>query len=69
MAAARMVERIQESVELLAQHPEIGRPGRVSGTRELIVRNSPFIVPYRIHQETIEVITVFHAARQWPDRF
>ena len=69
MAAARMAERIYESAGVLARFPEIGRPGRVSGTRELVVSGTPFIVPYRIRQNDIEVITVLHAARQWPDRF
>jgi toxin ParE1/3/4 len=64
-----MVERIYDSVGLLARHPEIGRPGRVPGTRELIVSGSPYIVPYRIRGEEIEIITVLHAARLWPDRF
>jgi toxin ParE1/3/4 len=69
MAAARMAERIYESVGALAQHPGIGRAGRVSGTRELVVSGTPFIVPYRIRQNDIEVITVLHAARQWPEHF
>ncbi len=69
MAAARMVERIYDSVVHLSRFPEIGRPGRVPGTRELVVSDSPFIIPYRIRRDDIEVITVLHAARLWPDRF
>ena len=68
-AAARMVERIDDAVGLLARYPEMGRPGRVPGTRELIVSGSPYIVPYRLRGEEVEIITVLHAARLWPDRF
>jgi toxin ParE1/3/4 len=42
---------------------------RIPGTRELVVVDTPFIVPYRIRQNDIEVITVLHAARQCPDCF
>jgi toxin ParE1/3/4 len=69
MAAERMVEHIRDSVDQLAQFPSLGRAGRVPGTRELIVGGSPFIVPYRIREDVIEIITVFHAARRWPDHF
>ena len=69
MAATRIVERIYDSVVHLSRFPKIGRLGRVPGTRELVVSDTPFIIPYRIRRDDIEVITVLHAARQWPDRF
>jgi toxin ParE1/3/4 len=68
-AAARMVERIRDTVDHLAENPELGRVGRVPGTRELIVGGTPFIIPYRIRGDFVELITIFHAARRWPDRF
>ena len=46
-AAARVVEAIITTVELLAQHPALGRPGRVEGTREWVVPDTPYLVPYR----------------------
>jgi toxin ParE1/3/4 len=67
-AAQRTALRIVETVEqLLAANPEIGRPGRVPGTRELIVARTPYIVPYRLHRDTLEILRVFHGARRWPD--
>jgi len=66
-AAARIVERIVTSVERLGAHPVSGRPGRVPGTRELVVR--PYLVPYRVRGETVEILRVFHGARKWPERF
>ena len=67
-AAARTVERIRRAVEHLTAHPEIGRPGRVSGTRELVVAGTPYIIPYRVKRGSVEILRVFHAARRWPER-
>ena len=67
-AAARMVERIALGVERLAAHPASGRAGRVPGTRELVISGTPYIVPYRIRGETVEVLRIFHGARKWPEK-
>lgn len=69
MAAQRVVERIQVAVEHLASQPSLGRQGRVPGTRELVVPGTPFIIPYRVREETIEILDVLHAARRWPPAF
>jgi addiction module RelE/StbE family toxin len=66
-AARHVMERVQTSVDHLSLQPELGRVGRVPGTRELIVSGTPFIVPYRILEETVEILTVLHAARRWPE--
>ena len=68
-AAARMVERIRTAVERLAASPAIGRPGRVADTRELIISGTPYIVPYRIKGDIVQIITVLHSAQRWPDQF
>jgi toxin ParE1/3/4 len=69
MAASRIVERIHESVDNLSAYPDLGRLGRVPGTRELVIAGTPFIVPYRVREDGVEILTVFHAARKWPDAF
>lgn len=69
-AAARLVVgRIFEAVERLGEHPGAGRPGRVPGTREFVVRNTRYILPYRVRGNTIEVLRVFHASRRPPKRW
>jgi len=68
-AATRVVLRIVKAVEMLAEHPGIGRPGRVEGTKELVIPNMPYIVPYRIKNKTVQILRVLHQAQQWPDRF
>jgi len=67
LAAQRMLERVRDAVTSLAAHPDLGRQGRVPGTRELIVAGTPFIIPYRV-REDIEILSVLHAARRWPEQ-
>ncbi|MEA3468157.1 MAG: type II toxin-antitoxin system RelE/ParE family toxin [Thermodesulfobacteriota bacterium] len=66
-SAVQVVLRIIEAVELLADQPGIGRPGRLEGTRELVVDGTPFIVPYRKKDACIEILRVYHQSRCWPD--
>ncbi len=68
-AAARTVAAIVKAVESLEHFPGLGRPGRISGTRELVVSGTPYIVPYRVRGDVVQLIRVFHAARKWPSRF
>ena len=67
-AANRMVLRIRAAVERLATSPGLGRPGRIAGTRELVIPGAPYIVPYRVKGDIVQVITVLHSAQRWPDR-
>ncbi len=68
-AARRLALHIIHNVEaLLPKNPELGRPGRVPGTRELVIPRTPFIVPYRVHSGAIQVLRVFHGARRWPEK-
>ena len=68
-APARMVATIASGVEHLVEHPAMGHPSRVSGTRELVAPYTPYIVPYRVRCNAVEVLRVFHAARKWPSGF
>lgn len=63
-AAARVVTSILDQVESLTTHPHIGRPGRVPETRELVVPDTPYIVPYRVRGDKVQVLAVF--ARRSP---
>lgn len=69
-AAARLVaERVLKSVAMLGAQPEIGRPGRVPHTRELVVPDTRYIVPYRVRRDTVEVLRVFHTSRRLPQKW
>lgn len=64
--AGEFVLHIRASARSLAQHPNIGRPGRIPGTRELVVTRFPYILPYRVRGGALEILRVFHMARKWP---
>ena len=67
-AAARVILELIDQVEsLLPAHPAIGRPGRVLGTRELVIGELPYVVPYRVRGQDLEVLRVLHASRRWPE--
>lgn len=66
-AAIMIDDRIEAQVELLIETPEIGRPGRIEGTRELVIQRTPYIAAYRIDGETVRILRVLHGAQEWPD--
>lgn len=68
-SAAVFVAHLLASARMLAQHPQMGRPGRVPGTRELVVTRFPYILPYRVRGQAFEILRVFHTARKWPQGF
>jgi toxin ParE1/3/4 len=67
--AIQTINRIEKSLEALESFPQMGRLGRVPGTRELVIPETPFILPYRIQRDSIEILAVIHGARKWDDRF
>ena len=67
-AARDLAKKILLNTNYLIVHPQIGRPGRCKGTRELIITGTPFIVPYRIKGGKVEILTVLHGARKWPKK-
>ena len=68
-AAKRTVKRIGDAARLLSDQPDAGRPGRVHGTRELVIADTPFILPYRVVQNPVPIFRVLHGARRWPEQF
>ncbi len=67
-AAHNVAEQILRAVEILQSQPQMGRPGRILGTRELVVPGTPFLVPYRVRGERLELIAVFHGRQRWPEK-
>lgn len=67
-AAARIAMTLLTAVDRLVEAPNLGRPGRVSGTRELVVPGTPYVIPYRLRGERLEIIAVFHGRQRWPAR-
>ena len=67
--ALETLDRIEGRVESLRDHTALGRPGRVTGTRELVISGLPYAIPYRVKTGRIEIVRVLHAARQWTESF
>ena len=68
-AAQLVVQRVLDAVAMLPEQPGMGRPGRVAGTRELVVLKTRYLVPYRVRGQTIEILRVFHTSRRLPERW
>lgn len=70
-AAAALIDRIETLVDRLREHPALGRPGAVDGTRELAVTGSSYIVAYRAddRRRAVHILAVRHGARLWPEAF
>jgi len=66
LAAVSQGDRIDEQVDVLLEHPQMGRPGRKQGTRELVISHTPFVVVYRIKGQRIELLRLLHGAQKWP---
>lgn len=68
-AAQKISAHIEARVERLAEQPHQGRPGRIFGTRELVIDQFPFIIPYRVKDNEIQVLRVFHTSQNPPRKW
>jgi len=64
--AARVTMQIFNAIQQLEAFPMSGRAGRVPGTRELVIANTPFIAAHSIHKARIVILAIYHGAQQWP---
>lgn len=65
-AARRVGQTIYERAGGLQTLPQRGRPGRVEGTRELVLPALPFVIVYRVLLDAVEIVRVLHGAQLWP---
>jgi toxin ParE1/3/4 len=70
-AALRVYQTIRTRIEALADHPALGRPGRMPDTRELVTGRTPYIVAYTVdaRRGVVVILRVLHGAQRWPDAF
>jgi toxin ParE1/3/4 len=66
-AAQQVALTIIGCINLLAEQPAIGRKGRLVETRELIVPGTAYIIPYRIKNDCVEILRVYHSSRKWTE--
>lgn len=67
-AAAALGDMIEAAVSHLADHPHMGRPGRVPGTRERVVGGTPYVIAYRIEADSVVILRLLHGAQRWPEQ-
>ena len=67
VSAKKVVLRLFSAIEVLAEHPAMGRPGRVLGTRELHVPKTSCLIPYLVKDENVFILRVFHESQNLPD--
>jgi len=68
-AAMGIYDTITDSIARLSIFPEVGRPGRGSNTRELVIPALPYIVAYRVRCRTVQILAIMHGAQKWPEHF
>ena len=68
-AAIDVADAIDASVQRLTDYPNLGRPGRVPGTRELVVTGTPYVIAYRVELTATVIVRLLHGAQRWPERF
>jgi len=62
------LERIEATIDALADNPGRGRPGGIAGTSELVVPGLPLIVAYRTTTNAIDGLAILHGVQRWPDK-
>lgn len=67
-AAAGVLQRINQAILLIAAKPLIGRPSQEEDVREWSVGGLPYMIPYRVVGETLQVIRIFHTSQKRPER-
>ncbi len=65
--APGVARRILAAIDLVQTQPDMGRAGRVLGTRELVI--APYVIPYRLRQGRLELVAIFHGRQRWPAKF
>jgi toxin ParE1/3/4 len=61
--------KIWNAAKMLARQPGMGRPGRVTGTRELVIPGLPYVLPYVEKEGAVFILRVMHTSMKWPEKF
>jgi addiction module RelE/StbE family toxin len=63
-AARALLTEIKKRATVLQDNPQLGRKGRVEDTRELVLSGTPYLLPYRVKNQHIQILAVFHTSRE-----
>jgi toxin ParE1/3/4 len=64
-AAQALAQKVWDAAENLCNHPGMGRVGHVEGTREWVVSDTPYLIVYRVRDEALEILRIWHGRRNW----
>ena len=67
--AHKIANRMKESINRLSSFPLSGKPGRVSGTHELVIPGTSYIAAYTIQSDEVQIASILHGKQRWPDLF
>ena len=56
----------KQQTEILLTMPNVGRPGKVFGTREFVLQEFPYIAVYRVRKNYVQILLIYHQARKYP---
>ena len=65
-AAQRISKLLYDGCMGLDMFPNRGRGGRIAGTRELVFAPLPYIAVYRVREDAVEILRIYHSAQDWP---
>ena len=68
-AAKKLYVYIRTQIDNLLDHPYRGRTGQVAGTRELVIDKYPFIIPYLVKNDELQILDIFHTSRKPPKKW
>jgi toxin ParE1/3/4 len=66
LAAAEVDLAIERQVQRLTNYPMLGKAGRVEGTRELMIKGTPYLVAYQLERTTVRILRILHTSQLWP---
>jgi toxin ParE1/3/4 len=66
-SASKIGQRIDRAIAHLSVMPNMGRPGRLFGTRELAISGTPFLAVYRVQNHRVEILRILHGRQPFPE--
>lgn len=63
-AAENIIDRIQKAVLMLAEFPNVGAKIDETGLRRLVVSDTPYVIFYRVHSDSVHIRGIFHSSQR-----